>query len=79
MDGGTGSPALAVAGRWLPESVRDHRRSSSRVDFLADDFVFEFPFAPAGMAGEDRGTGGRYRLFRGGTATGSSSTGPTSW
>ena len=28
MDGGTGSPALAVAGRGLSESVRYHRRSS---------------------------------------------------
>jgi hypothetical protein len=65
MDGGTGSPALAVAGRWLPESVRDHRRCSrvgrsapypylSRTDYRSNLVRQGFNESDMAGAGTDR-------------------------
>ena len=47
-------------------------------DFLADDFVFEFPFALPAWPARIEGRAAVISYFEG-TANGSSSTGPTSW
>jgi hypothetical protein len=47
-------------------------------DFLADGFVFEFPFALTGWPATIEGGRPSSPISRG-TATGSSSTGPTGW